>query len=147
MLFLAYTHWNRETVRGSFALLKQIIMNVQGITWHAVTLEDDQFDAFAHLAKNVMGLQPLMQMEGVKVFSTANGNLLELYTKNTVPPYGYNGSVAFGFRVDDIDVAAEELKKAGYELLADIVRVPDMKYAYAHFKGPDGLVYGLNEQK
>ena len=122
-------------------------MKVQGITWHAITLEDAQFDAFANLAENVMGLQPFMQMEGVRVFATENGNLLELYKKETVPPYGYNGAVAFGFRVDDIDVAAEELKKAGYELLADIVRVPDMKYAYAHFKGPDGLVYGLNEQK
>ncbi len=122
-------------------------MNVQGITWHAITLEDDKFDAFEQLATSVMGLQPMMQMEGVRVFSMPNGSLLELYKKNTVPPYGYNGSVAFGFRVADIDVAAEELKKAGYELLADIVRVPEMKYAYAHFKGPDGLVYGLNEQK
>ena len=122
-------------------------MKVQGITWHAITLEDDQFNAFEQLATSVMGLQPMMQMEGVRVFSMPNGSLLELYTKNTVPPYGYNGSVAFGFRVEDIDVAAEELKKAGYELLADIVRVPEMKYAYAHFKGPDGLVYGLNEQK
>ena len=122
-------------------------MNVQGITWHAITLEDDQFNAFEQLATSVMGLQPMMQMEGVRVFSMPNGSLLELYTKKTVPPYGYNGSVAFGFRVEDIDVAAEELKKAGYELLADIVRVPEMKYAYAHFKGPDGLVYGLNEQK
>jgi predicted enzyme related to lactoylglutathione lyase len=86
-------------------------------------------------------------MEGVRVFSMPNGSLLELYTKNTVPPYGYNGSVAFGFRVDDIDVAVEELKKAGYELFAAVVRVPEMKYAYTHFRGPDGLVYGLNEQK
>ena len=122
-------------------------MKVQAITWHAITLEDAQFDAFANLAENVMGLKPFMQMEGVRVFATENGNLLELYKKETVPPFGYNGAVAFGFRVDDIDVAAEELKKAGYELLADINRVPDMKYAYAHFKGPDGLVYGINEQK
>ena len=122
-------------------------MTVQGITWHAITLEDDKFDAFEQLATSVMGLQLMMQMEGVRVFSMPNGSLLELYKKATVPPYGYNGSIAFGFRVEDIDVAAEDLKYAGYELLADIVRVPEMKYAYAHFKGPDGLVYGLNEQK
>ena len=122
-------------------------MNVQGISWHALTLEDDPFEAFARLAENVMGLQPFMQMEGVRVFSAANGDLLELYKKNTVPPYGYNGSTAFSFRADDLDVAAEDLKKAGYELLAGVVRVPEMKSAYAHFRGPDGLVYGLNEQK
>ena len=122
-------------------------MKVQGITWHAITLEDDKFDAFAALAGNVMGLKPVMEFEGIKVFATADGTLLELYKKSTVPPFGYNGSVAFGFRVDDIEKASEELKKAGCELLGEINRVPEVKYAYRHFKGPDGLVYGLNEQK
>ena len=122
-------------------------MKVQGITWHAITLEDDKFDAFAAFAGNVMGLQTFMEMEGVKVFATADGSLLELYKKNAVPPFGYNESIAFGFRVDDIEAASEELRKAGYELLGEINRVPDMGYAYRHFKGPDGLVYGLNEKK
>ena len=122
-------------------------MKVQGITWHAITLADDKFDAFAALAGNVMGLQLFMEMDGVKVFSTPDGNLLELYKKGTVPPFGYNGSVAFGFRVDDIELASEELEKAGCELLGEINRVPEMNYAYRHFKGPDGLVYGLNEKK
>jgi hypothetical protein len=25
--------------------------------------------------------------------------------------------------------------------------VPEMNYAYRHFKAPNGIVYGLNEQK
>ena len=122
-------------------------MKVQGITWHSITLDDDKFDAFASLAGEVMGLQKFMEMDGVKVFSTTDGTLLELYKKGAVPPFGYNGSVAFGFRVDDIDAASEELKKAGCELLGEINRVPELNYAYRHFKGPDGLVYGLNEKK
>jgi predicted enzyme related to lactoylglutathione lyase len=122
-------------------------MKVQGITWHSITLEDDKFDAFAALAENVMGLQKFMELEGNKVFSTADGTLLELYKKSSVPPFGYNENIAFGFRVDDIEVASEELKKAGCELLGEINRVPEMGYAYRHFKGPDGLVYGLNEKK
>ena len=121
-------------------------MKIQGITWHSITLEDDKFDAFATLAGSVMGLQKFMELDGVKVFATADGTLLELYKKSAVPPFGYNGSVAFGFRVDDIEVASEELKKAGCELFGEINRVPEMGYAYRHFKGPDGLVYGLNEK-
>ena len=39
------------------------------------------------------------------------------------------------------------IKAAGGELLGEITRVPDMGYAYRHFRGPDGRVYGLNEQK
>ncbi len=122
-------------------------MKVQGITWHSITLADDKFDAFAALAGNVMGLQTFMEMEGVKVFSTADGTLLELYKKNAVPPFCYNENIAFGFRLDDIELASEELRKASYELLGEINRVPDMGYADRHFKGPDGLVYGLNEKK
>jgi DNA-binding transcriptional regulator PaaX len=42
-----------------------------------------------------------------------------------------------------------------YDLLApleqsecgEISRMDDIKYAYRHFRGPDGKVYGLNEQK
>ena len=120
---------------------------VEGITWHAVTLEEPQFFAYRKMALEVMALPILFEQEGIAVFQFSNGTLLELYTPATVPPYGYNGSVAFGFRVNDIEAISEALGKAGYKMLADIVRVPEMNYAYRHFQGPDGLVYGLNEQK
>jgi hypothetical protein len=29
----------------------------------------------------------------------------------------------------------------------EISRMDDIKYAYRHFRGPDGKVYGLTEQK
>jgi hypothetical protein len=31
--------------------------------------------------------------------------------------------------------------------LGEITRIEDMNYRYRHFKGPDGRVYGINEQK
>ena len=52
---------------------------------------------------------------------------------------------ALGWR--DIEAASEELAEAGCELLGEITRIEEMNYAYRHFKGPDGRVYGLNEQK
>ena len=122
-------------------------MQVEGITWHAVTLKGDAFDETKKLVSDVLGLSPMFEQPGVSVFSTQNGTLLELYTPEGVPPYGYNDSVAFGFRVDDIEAASQELADAGYELLGEITRVEEMNYAYRHFKGPDGTVYGLNQQK
>ena len=121
--------------------------NVEGITWHAITLEGEKFDAYKKLVTEVFGLTPAMEMEGMSMFPMPNGTMLELYREGTPPPYGYNGSVAFGFRVDDIEAAVKELKEAGYTLLSEIARYPEYKYAYCHFKGPDDLVYGLNEQK
>jgi hypothetical protein len=50
-------------------------------------------------------------------------------------------------RVGDVDSASAELEAAGCELLGEVTRVPEMNYAYRHFKGLDGRVYGINEQK
>ena len=49
--------------------------------------------------------------------------------------------------MDDIEAASREIEAAGGELLGEITRVEEMRYAFRHFKGPDGRVYGLNEQK
>ena len=121
-------------------------MHVEGITWHAVTVQPDQFEATKNLITETFGVSPGMEMDGVSVFFFENGTIFEVYTPDTVPDFGYNGNVAFGFRVDDIDAASTALA-AGCELLGQITRVPDMNYAYRHVKGPDGIVYGLNEQK
>ncbi len=122
-------------------------MQLEGITWHALTLDPDAFATTKALMTDTFGIAPGMEMEGVVVFFFPNGTLLELYTPETVPDFGYNGSVAFGFRVDDIEAASAAVAAAGNELLGEINRVPDMGYAYRHFKAPNGVVYGLNEQK
>ncbi len=123
-------------------------MNVEGITWHAIVLEPEPFAATKALMTETFGLAPAMEMEGVAVFNLPNGTLLELYAPQAVPDYGYNeGGIAFGFRVDDIEAASAAVEGAGCELLGQITRVKDLGYAYRHFRGPDGRVYGLNEQK
>ena len=122
-------------------------MHVNGITWHSVTLDPEPFAATRTLLTETFGLTPMMELDGVTVFSFPDGTLLELYTPETVPAFGYNGSLAFGFRVDDIEEASRQIEAAGGELLGQINRFPEMGYAYRHFRGPDGRVYGLNEQK
>ena len=122
-------------------------MQVEGITWHALTLDPGAHEATKTLVTETFGVPVAMEMGGAVVFMFPNGSILELYTPDSTPDYGYNGNVAFGFRVDDIDAASVAVAAAGGELLGDIIRVPEMKYAYRHFKGPDGIVYGLNEQK
>ena len=119
---------------------------VEGITWHALTLQPEAFAQIKQMMTEQFQIKPMMEMEGVLVFAMNNGSILELYDPSAVPPYGYNDSVAFGFRVSNIDAASEALEKSGFELLGEITRVPEMKYAYRHFKGKDGKVYGLNQQ-
>ena len=123
-------------------------MQVNGITWHASVMEADRFESIRKLVTETMGLAPMMEFPGVAVFMLPDGTLLELYTKGTEPPFGYNDDgVAFGFRVDDIEVASSELEAAGAEILNDINRaeMDGRPYAYRHFRAPNGRVYGLNQ--
>jgi hypothetical protein len=121
--------------------------NVEGITWHAVVLEGEAFDNYKNLITEQFGLQPAVDQPGFAMFAMQNGTMLELYAPQAVPPYGFNDGVAFGYRVSDIEAASQALKESGYELLGDISRMEEIKYAYRHFRAKDGRVYGLNEQK
>lgn len=46
----------------------------------------------------------------------------------------------------DLEAASAELASAGVQLLGDTHRL-DSGYAYRYFRGPDGQVYGLNEDR
>jgi hypothetical protein len=123
-------------------------MKVNGITWHASVMEADRFESMRKLVTETMELAPMMELPGVAVFMLPDGALLELYTRGTEPPFGYNDDgVAFGFRVDDIEAASTELEAAGAEILSDINRaeMDGKPYAYRHFRAPNGRVYGLNQ--
>ena len=123
-------------------------MNVEGITWHAIVLDPEPFAATKALLTETFGLAPAMDTEGGVLFILPNATMLELYAPQAVPDYGFNdGGVVFGFRVDDVETASAAVEAAGCELLGEITRVEEMGYAYRHFRGPDGRVYGLNEQK
>ena len=123
-------------------------MHVEGITWHAITLQADEFGATKKLLIEVFGLKPAIDTDGYTMFPMSNGTILELYAPGAIPAYGFNDcGIAFGFRVEDIEAASEELAEAGCELLGEITRIEEMNYAYRDFKSPDGRVYGINEHK
>ena len=122
-------------------------MEAQGITWHAVVLERDAFAAKKKLLVDVFGLTAAIDTDGWSMFPMPDGTNLDLYAPEAIPDYGFNDGIVFGFRVNDIEAASAELVEAGCELLGEINRIREMSYAYRHFKGPDGRVYGINEQQ
>jgi predicted enzyme related to lactoylglutathione lyase len=123
-------------------------MQVEGITWHALTLQADHFGPTKKVLIEVFGLKPAIDTDGYTRFPMSNGTILELYAPQAIPAYGFNeGGIVFGFRVEDIEAASEELAEAGCELLGEITRIEQINYAYRDFKGPDGRVYGINERK
>jgi hypothetical protein len=122
-------------------------MQVQGITWHAIILEGEEFDATKKLLVETFGLTPAIEHEGSALFPMPNGTILDLFAPSAIPAYGFNDGIVFGFRVDDIEAASADLATAGCELLGEVTHIEERKYTYRHFRGPDGRVYGINQQK
>jgi predicted enzyme related to lactoylglutathione lyase len=93
-------------------------------------------------------LAPEVEDDGMVMFIMPNGTMLELNTPQAASAeYGLNDGLVFGFRVDDVEDASAAVEEAGCELLGEITRVEEVAYAYRRFRGPDGRVYSLNEQK
>ena len=123
-------------------------MQLEGITWHALTLQANEFGPTKKLLIEVFALRPAIEEDDYTTFPMSNGTILELYAPEAIPAYGFNeGGIVFGFRVEDIEAASQELAEAGCELLGEITRNEEMNYAYRDFRGPDGRVYGINERK
>ena len=123
-------------------------MQVEGITWHALTLQAHEFGPTKKLLIEVFGLRPAIEEDDYTTFPMSNGTILELYAPEAIPAYGFNDcGIVFGFRVEDIEATSKELAEAGCELLGEITRNEEMNYAYRDFRGPDGRVYGINERK
>jgi predicted enzyme related to lactoylglutathione lyase len=123
-------------------------MQLEGITWHALTLQANEFGPTKKLLIDVFGLRPAIEEDDYTTFPMSNGTILELYAPEAIPAYGFNdGGIVFGFRVEDIEATSKELAEAGCELLGEITRNEEMNYAYRDFRGPDGRVYGINERK
>jgi predicted enzyme related to lactoylglutathione lyase len=123
-------------------------VNIEGITWHAIVLDPEPFAATKALMTETFGLAPEVEEEGMVMFIMPNGTMLELNTPEAASAeYGINDGLVFGFRVDDVASASAAVEEAGCELLGEITRVEEVAYAYRRFRGPDGRVYSLNEQK
>jgi hypothetical protein len=120
-------------------------MRVDGIAWHALVLEPAAFVAMEDFAEKTLGLSPLVGQEGRRLYLMRNGTMLDLYAPWAVPAYGFNEGSAFGFQVDDIEIASKAVVASGLQMLGSVSRLPTLNYAIQHFRGADGRVYGLSE--
>jgi hypothetical protein len=74
-------------------------MQVEGIAWHGVTLEPDQFTAMKKLCREVFGLTPVIEQDGWTLFPMQNGTILDLFEPGSelIPAYDLNDGIVFGF--------------------------------------------------
>jgi hypothetical protein len=60
-------------------------MQVEGITWHAITLQADHFGPTKKLLIEVFGLRPAIDTDDWTMFPMPNGTILDLYAPEAIP--------------------------------------------------------------
>ncbi len=116
---------------------------VQGVSWIGVRAEE--VTALSGFFEDVLGLRLALKKNDFHVFDAPNGDRVEVFgPRGPQPGYQFQtNSVMVGFSVSDLDTSRARLVAAGVELLGD----PERRSSWQHFRGPDGLVYELNERK
>jgi len=115
-------------------------MRIKGITFVGTRTEArSEMGAFV---REVLGLTPT-QVEGIdaEVFALPDGSTFAV--TSTDGPDGAERTI--GFLVENIAEAAEELRAAGF--LTDDGIDESATQRYVHFRGPDGRLYELVENR
>lgn len=103
----------------------------------------DQPEAMAAFFQHVLGLEPVHAGDDLWAFRLPDGGLAEVFGPSV------NGHLTTGpvpeFRVDDVEAATEELRRAGVEIVLGPKRSESAGLAWTHFRAPDGNVYGVIE--
>ena len=113
-------------------------MKILGIVWTGV--QTDNFDAMTAFMEGLIGSEAPRQEDGFRLWSFADGDILELYAGGTKPPFG--SAPVVGFRVDDLDAGRSRLEELGAEILGGYGPNED-GYGSIHFRAPDGNIYEL----
>jgi hypothetical protein len=81
-------------------------------------------------------------MEGWSLFGMPNGSIIDLFAPEAASgmcPWGLNDGLVFGFRVDDIQEASQELEAGGCELLGYVNFIEQLNYSWRQFAGPTAM--------
>ena len=110
--------------------------------WIGVVVDD--FEAEQRFYRDTLGLVETRASEGWAQFDVG-GNLFELMTRDSLPPYDARG-YQVSFAVEDIEAARTQLVEAGVKPLSQIEGGPDSPYRWCSFRDPEGNVFGITQR-
>ncbi len=112
-------------------------MNPKGIIWAGLYVED--MERQVRFYRDVLGLRLLRQGEGWAHFEAGGGTLFELFTGGTAhpaPKAPAQQPLVPGFRVEDLDLAVDELRAKGVQFIGEVGHYKNT--SWAHFADPEG---------
>ena len=113
-------------------------MKVLGITWTGVQARN--FDEMTVFMERLIGEGAARSEPGFRLWSFADGDILELYDEGAKPPF--DNAPVVGFRVDDLAAGRARLAEIDAEIVGGYGPNED-GYESVHFRAPDGNIYEL----
>jgi catechol 2,3-dioxygenase-like lactoylglutathione lyase family enzyme len=115
-------------------------MHVKGIAW--LGTRTDRLEEMVRFAVDVLGLSGVHEREhDAAVFDLPNGDSFEIFGPNDTEHRFMTGPMG-EFLVDDVEKARMEMERKGVTFIGPVHRASDGN-AWAHFRAPDGHVYGI----
>ena len=79
------------------------------------------------------------------MFELGNGDPVDVWDAGAPENPHFGAAPVVGFAVHDVHAARQDLERAGVELIGPVQR--GFGFAWAHFRGPDGNLYELQERE
>ena len=103
----------------------------------------DRPEAMADFFERVLGLRPTHRDDDLWAFELPDGGIAEVFGPSQ--NQHLTGGPVVEFLVEDVDAATDELRAGGVPIVFGPVRAEDVGLAWAHFRAPDGNLYGVIE--
>lgn len=114
-------------------------MEIKGLVWAGTAT--DRYEETVAFFRDLLGLSVFHQSPNLTVLKMESGDWVEVFG----PGHEHHGEFDTGpvveFLVDDLEAARAELEGKGVQFLHENHSWGD--YTWAHFRGPDGNIYGL----
>lgn len=114
-------------------------MDIKGLVWVGTATE--RYDDTVAFFRDVLGLSTFHTSDHLTVLKLATGDWVEVFGPGHEHFAEFDRGPVVEFLVDDLDAARSELEGRGVEFLHANHAWGD--FAWAHFRGPDGNIYGI----
>jgi catechol 2,3-dioxygenase-like lactoylglutathione lyase family enzyme len=114
-------------------------MEVKGLVW--VGTATDRYEDTVSFFTDVFGLSPFHTSDHLTVLRLSGGEWVEVFAPGHAHFEEFNTGPVVEFLVDDLVAARAELEGKGVEFLHEDHEWGE--YRWAHFRGPDGNIYGI----
>ncbi len=120
------------------------MLEIHGLAWAGTRTE--RFAETTAFFRDVLALRVVHDTPHQVVFALPGGALVEVFGPGDPDHHHFSTGPVVEFLVDDVPAARAELEAAGVELLGPTREGPTAGEAWAHFRAPDGNVYGLTSR-